>query len=92
MIFVVTFSLSNAYAQSSRYIIVLNNKNNNPYSLNDPSQYLSPKAIQRRARQQIAIDSSDLPVNPAYLDSIRHAGTLSILNSSILVTLNFADQ
>lgn len=82
LIFVVTFSLGNAYAQSSRYIIVLNNKNNNPYSLKDPSQYLSPKAIQRRARQQISIDSSDLPVNPAYLDSIRHAGTLSILNVS----------
>ncbi|WP_152269745.1 S8 family serine peptidase [Agriterribacter humi] len=82
LLFFLAFALNDAYAQSSRYIIVLNNKDNNPYTLNNPSQYLSPKAIERRTRQQVAIDSSDLPVNPAYLDSIRHAGTLSILNVS----------
>ncbi|HRP55780.1 S8 family serine peptidase [Agriterribacter sp.] len=81
LILVFAFVLNDAYTQS-RYIIVLNNKNNNPYTLNDPSQYLSPKAIERRTRQQIAIDSSDLPVNPAYLDSIRSAGSLNILNVS----------
>ncbi|HTN05452.1 S8 family serine peptidase [Agriterribacter sp.] len=82
LIFFLAFVLNNMHAQSSRYIIVLKNKNNNPYSLSNPSQYLSLKAIERRTRQQIAIDSSDLPVNPAYLNSIRNAGTLSILNVS----------
>ncbi len=80
--FFLAFALKDAPAQSSRYIIVLKDKNNNPNSLSNPSQYLSLKALERRTRQHISIDSSDLPVNPAYLDSIRHAGTVSILNIS----------
>ncbi|MBN8788145.1 MAG: S8 family serine peptidase [Terrimonas sp.] len=71
-----------AQAQFSKYIIVLKDKNNSPYSLNNPSAYLSAKAIARREKQNISIDSSDLPVNPAYLDSIRNAGTVTILNVS----------
>jgi hypothetical protein len=82
LIFFPVFAWTNAHSQSSRYIVILKNKDNNPYSLNNPSGYLSGKAIARRARQQIAIDSSDLPVTPAYLDSIRHAGAVSILNIS----------
>ena len=82
LIFFLVFALQDIHAQSSRYIIALTNKNNSPYTLNNPSQYLSPKAIERRLRQQITIDSSDLPVNPAYLDSIRHSGTVTILNVS----------
>ena len=82
LIFFLAFALKDIPAQSSRYIIVLKNKNNSPYTLNNPSQYLSIKSLERRTRQQIAIDSSDLPVNPAYLNSIRNAGTVSILNVS----------
>ncbi len=81
-IFFPAFAWTNVYSQSSRYIIVLKNKDNNPYSLNNPAAYLSDKAIARRIRQQIVIDSSDLPITPAYLDSIRQTGTVSILNVS----------
>ncbi|HRO44426.1 S8 family serine peptidase [Agriterribacter sp.] len=82
LIFFLAFVLKDAPAQSSRYIIVLKDKNNNPYSLHNPAGYLSAKSVERRTRQQITIDSSDLPVNPAYLDSIYNAGTVSILNVS----------
>ena len=58
-----------AQAQFSKYIIVLKDKNNSPYSLNNPSAYLSAKAIARREKQNISVDSSDLPVNA--FDSIR---------------------
>lgn len=54
----------------NRYWIEFTDKNNSPYSLNNPSAYLSTRAIQRRQRQGIAIDSSDLPVNQVYLDSL----------------------
>ena len=69
-------------AQYSRYIVQLKDKNGTPYSLANPSAYLSPKAIQRRTRQNIQVDSSDLPINPAYLDSIRQISNLTILNYS----------
>lgn len=49
-------------------------KNNTPFSLTNPSDYLSERAIQRRDRQQIAIDSLDLPVNKGYIKGITDLG------------------
>lgn len=69
-------------AQFSRYIIKLKDKGTNPYAINNPSQYLTPRAIQRRLRYNIAIDSTDLPITPRYIDSLRAAGAVTILNSS----------
>jgi serine protease AprX len=70
-----------SFAQS-RYIIKLKNKATNPFSLSNPSAYLGPKAIQRRLRYNIPIDSMDLPITPRYIDSIQNAGAVTILNSS----------
>ncbi len=58
----------------NRHWIEFTDKNNSPFSLSNPSAYLSARAIQRRVRQNIAIDSSDLPVNPHYIDSIFSKG------------------
>lgn len=76
------FCIKETKAQFSKYIIVLKDKNNTSFSLNNPSAYLSAKAINRRNNQNIAIDSTDLPVNVVYLDSIRNAGAVTILNVS----------
>ncbi len=69
-------------AQFSRYIVRLKDKGTSPYALNNPAAYLTNRAIQRRTRYGIAIDSLDLPVTPRYIDSIRLAGAVTILNSS----------
>jgi serine protease AprX len=69
-------------AQSTRYIIKFKDKGTNPYSLGNPSAYLSSRAIARRTRYNIEIDSTDLPVTPRYVDSIKLAGTVTILNVS----------
>ncbi len=69
-------------AQFSRYIVRLKDKGTNPFALNNPAAYLTNRAIQRRTRYGIAIDSMDLPVTPRYMDSIRLAGTVTILNVS----------
>ena len=53
--------MQQAQAQYGKYIIRLKDKNNTPYSLNNPSAFLSAKAIVRRDRQHISIDSTDLP-------------------------------
>ena len=71
-----------AGAQQTRYVISFTDKASNPYSLNHPEIYLSARAIDRRARYGIGIDSTDLPVTPRYIDSIRMAGSVSILNVS----------
>ncbi len=45
-----------------------------PYTLNRPDQYLSARAIDRRKRQGLSLDVTDLPIAPAYEDSVRAAG------------------
>ena len=69
-------------AQYSRYVVVLKDKNASAFSLSNPSAFLSAKAIARRSRYHIAIDSTDLPVKAAYLDSIRNVPNVTILNVS----------
>lgn len=70
-----------AQAQS-RYVIQFADKKGNPYALSAPSAYLSAKSITRRTTQHITIDSTDLPVNPAYVDSIRSVPNVTVLTSS----------
>ena len=72
---------SAAQAQT-RYIIKFKDKGTNPFSIANPSQYLSQRALQRRLRYNILIDSLDLPVTPRYIDSVRLAGAVTILNAS----------
>lgn len=71
-----------AEAQYSRHIIRLANKQGTTHSLTDPTSFLSPKAINRRTKYNINIDSTDLPVSAAYLDSIRKSGAVVILSTS----------
>jgi serine protease AprX len=77
----VFFSIT-ASAQYSRYIIRLKNKNGTPFSISNPSAFLSAKAVARRTRYNIAIDSTDLPVQPSYLDSIKKVPNVNVLNVS----------
>lgn len=65
----------------AKYWIQFTDKNNNPYSISDPSQFLSSRAIDRRNKQGIAVQLNDLPLTPAYIDSVGNTG-VSILNKS----------
>ena len=62
------FSL-NAQTPNS-YRIYLSDKNNNPYSINNPSEFLSQRAIDKRTHFGIPITEQDLPVNPQYKQQI----------------------
>lgn len=52
------------------YWLAFTDKNDTSYSLSNPSEFLSSRAIERRIRQNIPIDSLDLPVNQSYIDSV----------------------
>lgn len=73
---------NNSLAQFSRYIIQLKDKAGTPFLISNPSQFLAQRAIDRRKRYNINIDESDLPVTPAYIDSIRLSGNVTILTVS----------
>jgi serine protease AprX len=79
---IITANTMNGYAQYSRYIIQLKDKSGTPYSINNPSQFLTQRSIARRQRYAIPVDSTDLPITPAYIDSISAAGNVTILNVS----------
>lgn len=68
--------------QYTKYLIKFRHKGNNPFSISQPSSYLSQRAIDRRTKYSISIDSSDLPVTPAFIDSVRLSGDVTILNVS----------
>ncbi|AFK02592.1 peptidase S8 and S53 subtilisin kexin sedolisin [Emticicia oligotrophica DSM 17448] len=64
-----------------KYLVLLKDKINSPYSVNNPLSYLSQKAIDRRFKQGIKITTNDLPPNPAYIDAIKQTGATVIYKS-----------
>lgn len=49
------------------YRLTLTDKQGTPYSLDHPSRYLSRRSLERRRRQGLHVDSTDLPVSPRYV-------------------------
>ena len=82
LLFICIFITMAGQAQFTRYIVRFKDKGSNPFSISNPSQYLSQRALDRRARYNISIDSTDLPVTPRYIDSVRLSGNVTILNVS----------
>ena len=81
LIFILVFiTFSNLNAQ--RYLIRFKDKGSTPYSFGNPTQYLSQRAIDRRLRFSIVIDSTDLPISPQYLEAVKAVPGVSILNAS----------
>ena len=71
-----------AEAQFTRYVVKLKNKGSTPFSFSTPTAYLSQKAINRRTKYGIALDSTDLPVTPLYLSQISAVANVTVLNVS----------
>jgi hypothetical protein len=71
-----------SHAQFNRYLISFKDKAGTSFSLSNPTQFLSQRAIERRTRYNIAIDSTDIPVNANYIESVRQSGNITILNVS----------
>lgn len=53
------------------FYVQFKDKNGTSYSLSNPSVYLSQRALDRRNFFNIAIDSTDLPVNESYVSQIQ---------------------
>lgn len=68
------FAFSTQAQDTLKYRINLTDKAATEYSLKKPHKFLSKKAIERRKRQGLRIDSTDLPVCKTYIDAIRNVG------------------
>ena len=56
----------------------LKDKQGSPYSIAHPSRFLSHKSIERRKRQGLELDSTDLPVSSRYLRQIEKTSAETI--------------
>lgn len=63
------------------YRVTLCDKQHSPYSLDRPNRFLSKRSIERRRRQGLEIDSTDLPVSPKYIRQIE-TGKVNIVGQS----------
>ena len=63
-----------AQVTSYYFYVQFTDKNNSPFSLSRPSDFLSERAIARRASFNLTCDSTDLPVNPTYIQQIKSLG------------------
>jgi serine protease AprX len=63
------------------YWVKLKDKKGTSFQISQPYAFLSQRAINRRVRQLIPIDETDLPVSPVYLDSLKKRG-LEIVHTS----------
>lgn len=71
------------------YRVTLTDKQHSPYSIERPSRFLSRRSVERRRRQELPIDSTDLPVTPRYVrqietEKVNIVGT-SRWNNTVLV-------
>ena len=78
------------------YRLKLADKKDTPFSLDSAQCFLSEKAIERRRRQGLPIDSTDLPLSPAYLSAIGSAGVsivaVSKWHNTVLVRSKHHDR
>jgi len=65
----------------SIYRLSLKDKQGSAYSLKHPEKFLSAKAIARRQKQKLTVDSTDLPLSQKYIAQLTKAG-LQVIGGS----------
>lgn len=60
--------------KTNKYWIEFTDKNNSPFCTCRPAEFLSARALERRARAGIAVVENDLPVNPLYIKALNKPG------------------
>ncbi len=90
----VYLSINSLYSQTfTKYWVKFKNKNGSPYSISNPSAFLSAKSIARRANQGIAVDMTDIPVNQTYINQVNATGAKVFqcskwMNAAIVIVTN----
>ena len=70
-----------------RFRVYLSDKGESGYSLAEPEKFLTEKAIERKKRQAVVIDASDLPISPDYFTLVEKTGATVVTYSKWMQTL-----
>ncbi len=92
-LFVITCLASKVGMSQDRYAVFFKFKPQQEFSLANPSKFLTSKAIQRRDREKIGVDSLDLPVSSAYVQGLRpHAQEILYVSKWLNAAVVVADS
>ena len=73
------FGILTSFNAQTKYWLRLNNKNGTPYTIGNPSAFLSPAAVQRRITYGSPVHFTDLPVTPSYVTQIDAVPNVTVL-------------
>jgi serine protease AprX len=76
--------ISSLYAQETtlkKYVVYFSDKGTGADANINPSSYLADKAVERRLKQQLSFDLSDVPVNEEYVKNVSNTGAKVIARS-----------
>ena len=76
----VVYSLS-AQEYEYKFRLTLKDKGKTPYSTDKPSEFLSQKAIDRRTKQNLKVDETDIPISTEYIKAIENTGGIVVAKS-----------
>lgn len=71
ILLITVFTCTLGFAQTNRYMVFFKDKDNSVYDINNPQEFLSQKAIDRRDEQ---VTFEDLPVTPQYIQGLKDIG------------------
>lgn len=74
-------SFETLYGESYGFRVYLKEKGNSGHTIHKPELYLSKAAIDRRLREGIFIDESDLPISSSYIDTLIETGGEPVVQS-----------
>jgi serine protease AprX len=81
ILFFLAGEISLAQSSNTRYWVAFTDKNASPYSVGNPQQFLSQRAINRRALHGYPVTTQDLPVNPSYVTQVKATGAVLVSRS-----------
>lgn len=76
IIFILFIIQLNAQDQHYKFRLYLNGKGTTIYTTEHPEVFLSKKSIERRKKQKIVINETDLPISQEYIDEVEKFGVV----------------
>ena len=66
--------IAKSQTYGAMYRVQFTDKNNSPFSIDKPEEFLSKRALERRKAMNIKIDQTDIPVVQSYLNKLNTMG------------------
>lgn len=70
-----------------KFRLILRDKGTSGFSVNKPEEFLSSKSIERRRKQNLSVNETDLPISTDYIKEIEKTGAVVVAKSKWLKTV-----